>query len=285
MKSTTTIAAMREQVRQWKADGLTIGLVPTMGYLHQGHISLIERATAHNDKVVVSVFVNPTQFGPGEDFVKYPRDLQGDMRACESAGAHAVFAPTVREMYPSPNKAYVDIADLSDHLCGARRAGHFRGVCTVVCKLFNIITPHNAYFGEKDAQQLAIIRRMANDLNMPVAIVPCPIVRDADGLALSSRNAYLTKQERQAAPVLYKSLRAAKAMMEQGQSNAAFLRRAIQNAIQCEPLARIDYVEIVDQKTLQPVDQINGPVLVAVAVFFGNTRLIDNVSFNPGKRK
>ncbi len=281
MKPIETIMDMRTIVHDWKKSGMTVGLVPTMGFLHAGHLSLIERAKEQNDRVVVSIFVNPTQFGEGEDFSKYPRDLEGDLQSCENAGAHAVFAPSVSEMYPMPSRSYVDILELSDHLCGAKRSGHFRGVCTVVTKLFNIVAPDKAYFGEKDAQQLAIIRRMAYDLNIPVQIIPCHIVRDQDGLALSSRNAYLSSDQKQAALILSKSLAAAKALMMNGQTDAGFVRRSIHNAIECEPLARIDYVELVDADTLKPLERIQGPVLLAVAVYFGNTRLIDNFTFDP----
>ncbi len=283
MNTIQTVREIRQTVHGWKQRGMSIGLVPTMGYLHAGHISLIERAVVQNDRVVVSVFVNPTQFGEGEDYGKYPRDLEGDLKACEKAGAHAVFAPGVWEMYPSSNKAYVDISELSDHLCGARRAGHFRGVCTVVTKLFNIVMPDRAYFGEKDAQQLAIIRHMAYDLNIPAEIVGCPIVRDNDGLALSSRNAYLSEEEKRAAPIVYKSLQAAKAMMKDGQRDAGFLCRSVRNAIGSEPLARIDYIDLVNTETMQPIRRIEGPVLLAAAVYFGNTRLIDNIAFDPAK--
>ena len=284
MKPIETIMDMRTIVHDWKKSGMTVGLVPTMGFLHAGHLSLIERAKEQNDRVVVSIFVNPTQFGEGEDFSKYPRDLEGDLQSCENAGAHAVFAPSVSEMYPMPSRSYVDILELSDHLCGAKRSGHFRGVCTVVTKLFNIVAPDKAYFGEKDAQQLAIIRRMAYDLNIPVQIIPCHIVRDQDGLALSSRNAYLSSDQKQAALILSKSLAAAKALMMNGQTDAGFVRRSIHNAIECEPLARIDYVELVDADTLKPLERIQGPVLLAVAVYFGNTRLIDNFTFDPAQQ-
>ncbi len=276
-----TVKHMRDTVKQWKDLGCSIGFVPTMGYLHAGHVSLIERARQENDKVVVSVFVNPTQFGPNEDFEKYPRDLNGDMRACEKAGADAVFAPDAAQMYPMANKAYVDILELSDTLCGAARAGHFRGVCTVVSKLFNIVSPDNAYFGEKDAQQLAIIQKMVSDLNFPVQIVPCPIVREQSGLAMSSRNAYLSVEEREAATILHRSLEEAKQQLEQGETDADALRRMIRCSIESQPLSRIDYIEVVDAMTLKPVLRIVEPVLVALAVYFGKTRLIDNFSFVP----
>ncbi len=274
-----SIKEVREVIGNWKKRGFSVGLVPTMGYLHPGHISLIERARKENDMVVVSIFVNPIQFGPNEDLDTYPRDMTHDREVCEKAGAELIFAPQPSEMYPSENFAFVDIKELGDGLCGAKRPGHFRGVCTVVSKLFNIVLPNRAYFGEKDAQQLAIIRRMVKDLNIGTEIVSCPIVREADGLAMSSRNLYLSPEERKAALSISRSLSAAKELMRKGEKDALKIRETIVAGISAEPLARIDYAEIVDSADLSPVQRIEKPVLAAVAVYFGKTRLIDNFTF------
>jgi len=248
-----------------------------MGYLHAGHQSLISRARRENDLVIVSVFVNPLQFGPQEDYSRYPRDLEHDCRLAASAGADIVFAPPVEEMYPHPIRTHVDVENLGDFLCGRSRPGHFRGVCTVVCKLFNIAQPDKAYFGQKDAQQLAIIRQMVADLNIPVAVVPVPIARDSDGLALSSRNVYLTPEERSQAPVLYRSLQQAKEMFAAGERDCSRIKAELTRSISAVPGTTIDYIEITDLHTLQPVAHINASVLVALAVWFSNTRLIDNI--------
>ena len=274
-----SVKEVREATWDWKKRGFSVGLVPTMGYLHPGHISLIERARKENDMVVVSIFINPIQFGPNEDLDKYPRDMAHDRQVCEKAGAELIFTPEPSEMYPSENFAFVDIKELGNGLCGARRPGHFRGVCTVVSKLFNIVLPDRAYFGEKDAQQLAIIRRMVRDLNFGTEIVSCPIVREADGLAMSSRNLYLSSEERKAALALSQSLGAARELMRKGEKNAVKIKEAIFAGISAEPLARIDYAEIVDSADLSPVEKIERPVLAAVAVYFGKTRLIDNFTF------
>ena len=274
-----SIKEVREVIGNWKKRGFSVGLVPTMGYLHPGHISLIERARKENDMVVVSIFVNPIQFGPNEDLDTYPRDMTHDREVCEKAGAELIFAPQPSEMYPSENFAFVDIKELGDGLCGAKRPGHFRGVCTVVSKLFNIVLPNRAYFGEKDAQQLAIIRRMVKDLNIGTEIVSCPIVREADGLAMSSRNLYLSPEERKAALSLSRSLSAAKELMRKGEKDAVKIREAIVAGISAEPLVKIDYAEIVDSADLSPVEKIEKPVLAAAAVYFGKTRLIDNFTF------
>lgn len=279
MEITGKIKDVLNMAESWKKQGCTIGLVPTMGYLHAGHISLIEKARKENDIVVVSVFVNPIQFGPNEDFEKYPRDMGHDAEVCESAGADLVFAPEPEEMYPSRNLAYVDVNMLGDGLCGARRPGHFRGVCTVVSKLFNIVSPDRAYFGEKDAQQLAIIKRMAQDLNFKTLIVPCPIIREPDGLAISSRNIYLSPEERTAALIISKSLNLAKDMMRNGERETKKIKEIITQNISREPLARIDYIEIVDADTLKAISEIKAPVLTAAAVYIGGTRLIDNFTF------
>lgn len=279
MQISTTIAQTKQVIAAQRKAEKSIGFVPTMGFLHEGHRRLIEKARAENDFVVVSIFVNPLQFGPNEDFEKYPRDIIKDTVLCESAGADLIFAPSVQEMYPTPNLVFADVATLGDTLCGANRPGHFRGVCTVVLKLFEIIKPHSAYFGEKDAQQLAIIRRMALDFNLDVRIVPCPIVRDADGLAKSSRNTYLSETERTAARIIPQSLAKAKSDLLRGEKNADVLKQSIRYSLSQEPMAHIHYVAVVDTNTLQPVQVIKDTVLIAVAVTIGKTRLIDNFTF------
>lgn len=281
MEIAKTIADARTVIKFYQNAQESIGLVPTMGYLHTGHVSLIEKARKSCDRVVVSIFVNPIQFGPNEDFSRYPRDLDRDLELCRDAGADLVFIPEVSDMYPTSNLAYMDIRSLGEYLCGASRPGHFQGVLTVVAKLFNICQPDQAFFGEKDAQQLAIIRRMVTDFNFPVEIVPCPIIRESDGLAMSSRNVYLSADERQAALSLSRSLEKAWQALGSGERSAAALRDIIRSGIAAEPLARIDYVEVVDSDTLQPVETISGSILAAVAVYFGKTRLIDNFTFRP----
>lgn len=276
MKIVETVAEVREQVCTWRQEGLSVGLVPTMGYLHEGHQSLIDRAVEDNDRVVVSVFVNPMQFGVGEDLESYPRDMDRDAAICEKAGASLIFHPEPSEMYPGDFSSFVDMSTLTGGLCGKSRPIHFRGVCTVVSKLFNIVTPDRAYFGQKDAQQLAVIRHMVSDLSYGIEIVGCPIVREEDGLAKSSRNTYLNPEERQAALVLSRSLAAGKSLLENGETSAEKIRQEIIRQIETEALAKIDYVEIVDWGSLEPVDVINGSVLVAIAVYIGKTRLIDN---------
>lgn len=276
MKIITTIEELRPIIKGWKREGLTVGLVPTMGYLHDGHKSLIVKAVAENDKVVVSDFVNPTQFGANEDLSSYPRDMERDAALCEAAGADIIFHPEPEEMYFPDKCTFVDMDKLTKGLCGKTRPVHFSGVCTVVSKLFNIVTPDRAYFGQKDAQQLAVIKRMVRDLNFDITIVGCPIVREADGLALSSRNTYLNEEERKAALILNKSLNLGKEMIEAGEKNAAKVREAIIKNMETEPLAKVDYVEIVDAENLEPVQTIDVPVLVATAVYIGKTRLIDN---------
>lgn len=271
-----TVEEVRKNVAEWKKQGLSIGLVPTMGYLHEGHASLIERAAKENDRVIVSVFVNPIQFGPSEDLESYPRDFDADCVLCEKMGASLVFHPEDDEMYFDDFCTFVDIHTLSEVLCGKTRPIHFRGVCTVVSKLFNIAKPDRAYFGQKDAQQLAIIRRMVRDLNFDVQIVGCPIIREEDGLAKSSRNTYLSEQERKAALVLSKSIFAGEAMVKGGEKDAKKVREEMLSILQAEPLADVEYVEVVDWNTLQSVDTINGPILTAIAVRIGKTRLIDN---------
>ncbi len=277
MKVFHTISEIREFVRAAKGRGESIGLVPTMGYLHDGHLSLVRRAREENDRVVVSVFVNPLQFGPGEDFERYPRDLGRDSALAAGAGADAVFAPEVAEMYPEPTLTHVTVDGLSEGLCGASRPGHFRGVATVVMKLLNIVSPNRAYFGQKDAQQATVIRRMAADLNLDTSIVILPIVRESDGLAMSSRNVYLTPEGRRAALVLSSSLRLASEIVDGGERDAASVRRAIVAGISAEPMARVDYVAIVHADNLKPLDRLAGRVLIALAVFIDKVRLIDNV--------
>ena len=273
----TTVEGVRKQVKEWRKEGLTVGLVPTMGYLHEGHKSLIDKAVAENDRVVVSVFVNPIQFGPSEDLASYPRDLERDVELCEKAGANVIFHPEDSEMYFDDFCTYVDMDDLTKGLCGKTRPTHFRGVCTVVSKLFHIVAPDRAYFGQKDAQQLAVIRRMVRDLNFDLEIVGCPIVREEDGLAKSSRNTYLNAEERKAAVVLHKGLTEGEKLLQAGEKDAAKVVATVREVIEKEPLAKIDYVELVDWNTLKPVNTVEDTVLVAIAVYIGKTRLIDNV--------
>lgn len=271
-----TIEEVRAQVKAWRAEGLTVGLVPTMGYLHEGHQSLIARSVAENDRTVVSDFVNPIQFGPTEDLATYPCDIERDAALCESTGANLIFHPEADEMYAPDFCTYVDMDHLTKGLCGKTRPIHFRGVCTVVSKLFHIVQPDRAYFGQKDAQQLAVIRRMVRDLNMPLTIVGCPIIREEDGLAKSSRNTYLSAEERKAALCLSRGLNKGKAAVEDGETDAEKVKAIITAEIEAEPLSRIDYVEIVDWNNLEPVSSTEGSILAAVAVYIGKTRLIDN---------
>ena len=275
MKIVSTVEEVRAQVKEWKKEGYTIGFVPTMGYLHEGHASLMD-AAGENDKVVVSIFVNPIQFGPNEDLESYPRDLEHDAKVCEEHGVDLIFHPTPEEMYGEHFYTYVDMDVLTKELCGLSRQVHFRGVCTVVNKLFNIVTPDHAYFGEKDAQQLAIIKRMVKDLNMPLEIHGCPIIREEDGLAKSSRNTYLSEEERKAALVLSRSIFLGKEMVEKGERDAKKVVAAMTAEIEKEPLAKIDYVKVVDLETMQQVETIEHDILTAIAVYIGKTRLIDN---------
>lgn len=276
MQIATTIKEVRTQVKAWKKEGCSVGFVPTMGYLHEGHGSLISRARAENDKVVVSIFVNPMQFGPGEDLESYPRDLDKDSAYCESLGADLIFHPEPEEMYTDGFCSYVDMSVLTEELCGLSRPVHFRGVCTVVNKLFNIVQPDRAYFGQKDAQQLAIIKRMVQDLNMDLEIIGCPIVREEDGLAKSSRNTYLSAEERQAALVLSRAVKLGQELVATGETDAKKIVSKMSALIEEEPLARIDYVKAVDGLTMQQIDTVKAPMLVALAVYIGKTRLIDN---------
>ena len=271
-----TVREVREHVRAWRNEGLSVGLVPTMGFLHEGHRSLIERAVAENDRVVVSVFINPIQFAPNEDLESYPRDIEADRALCTDAGAAMIFNPEPAEMYPQGFCTAVDMNGLKFELCGKSRPIHFSGVCTVVTKLFNIVGPDRAYFGQKDAQQLAIIRRMVRDLNMPLEVVGCPIVREEDGLAKSSRNTYLNEQERAAALILSKTIFLGQKLVDEGERDAKKLIAAMEANIATEPLARIDYVDVVDAENIERIDRLEGDVLVAMAVYIGKTRLIDN---------
>lgn len=272
----STVKETRTQVKEWRKQGLTVGLVPTMGYLHEGHQSLIKKAVAENDRVVVSVFVNPIQFAPNEDLETYPRDLEADTKLCDSTGADLIFHPTPDEMYPEGFSTHIQMDNLTKELCGKTRPTHFGGVCTVVGKLFNIVQPDKAYFGQKDAQQLAIIKRMVRDLNFDIEIVGCPIIREPDGLAKSSRNTYLNADERKAALILSKSIELGKQLVAGGERNAQTIIKAMTDKINTEPLARIDYVNAVDALNIEPLETLRGEVLVAIAVYIGKIRLIDN---------
>lgn len=282
MKIANTVAEVRDAVRAWRKEGLTVGLVPTMGYLHEGHASLIAKSVSQCDRTVVSVFVNPTQFGPGEDLESYPRDFDRDSKLCAEMGADLIFHPEVTEMYPGGQTAtYVEILDdMPKQLCGKTRPIHFRGVCTVVSKLFNIVLPDKAFFGQKDAQQLAIIRRMVRDMSYGIEIVGCPIICEEDGLAKSSRNTYLNEAERKAALCLSRAVALGEEMVKNGETSADAVVAAMVKLIEAEPLARIDYVQAVDGITMEPTAVIAQDVLVAMAVYVGKTRLIDNFSVN-----
>ena len=276
-----TVSEVREHLAPIRYDKRRISLVPTMGALHAGHASLIAEARADSHFVAVSVFVNPLQFGPGEDYLRYPRPLDSDLDVCRRVGADLVFAPDVKDIYVSDQRTFVEVTRLGDHLCGPFRPGHFRGVATVVAKLFNIVQPDRAYFGEKDYQQLCIIRRMVQDLNLGIEIFPVPIYRDADGLALSSRNAYLNEAERAAAPVLFRALMLARKMIEEGERKSSVVREAAGSILAAQPLARVEYLQIVDPIEVQPVEEIAAEVRIAGAVWIGKTRLIDNVAAVP----
>lgn len=279
MKIVGTVKEVREQVKEWKKQGLSVGFVPTMGYLHEGHKSLMDAARKGNDKVVVSIFVNPMQFGPTEDLATYPRDLDHDAALCESAGVDLIFHPEAEEMYEKDFCSFVDMTGLTEGLCGKTRPIHFRGVCTVVNKLFNIVTPDHAYFGQKDGQQLAVIKRMVRDLNMDIEIVGCPIVREEDGLAKSSRNTYLSPEERKAALILSKTVALGKELAKT-EKDANKVVEAMKKNIETEPLAKIDYVEAVDALSMAPVEKLEGTCMLAMAVYIGMTRLIDNTLIN-----
>ena len=277
MEVITRIDTMREKLISSRQVGQKIGLVPTMGFLHDGHLSLIRKAAQENDIVVVSVFVNPTQFGPQEDYEEYPRNVERDALLAEEAGATFIFHPSVEEMYPENYETYVEVTDLTKVLCGRSRPGHFRGVTTVVTKLFNIIQPDRAYFGQKDAQQAIVIQKMVRDLNQNVKICVCPIVREKDGIAMSSRNTYLTNEERMQAAILHKSLEMAQKMIDEGERDAKTITKAIEKQICTMEKAYIDYVALVSLHNLQPLTVLSGDILIALAVKFGATRLIDNV--------
>ncbi len=277
MKVFTTIAETRAALDRARHDGRTVGLVPTMGYLHAGHRSLIERSVAERDVTFVTIFVNPLQFGPTEDLAAYPRDLDADLAMCEQLGAALVLTPTVDEMYPTPVLTTVTVAAVGEGLEGASRPTHFAGVSTVVAKLFNIAGPCRAYFGEKDWQQLAVVRRMAADLSFPIEVVGCPTVREPDGLALSSRNAYLTAEERRAAPVLHRALRAGAAAIAAGERDPDAVRGVMADTVATESLARLDYVAVVAADTLATVDPLAGELRLLVAARLGRARLIDNI--------
>ncbi len=276
-----TIAEIRGRVAEARRRGCTVGFVPTMGALHAAHGALIERAREETDLVVVSVFVNPIQFDLSEDLDQYPRTLPADVELCAAHGADVVFAPDAGEMYPSPQLTFIEVASLSERLCGEFRPGHFRGVATVVGKLFNIVHPDRAYFGEKDAQQLAVVRRMVADLDFPVVIVPVATVREPDGLAMSSRNGRLDPQERRIAPTLYRALQAAERSIANGATSPEEIRSAALAVLQSQPAIRVEYLEVVDPERMQPVERVVGPVCVAAAVWIGSTRLIDNIEGRP----
>ena len=277
IKVVGTVEAVRDFVKACRKEGKSVGLVPTMGYLHEGHESLIKKSVAENDVTVVSIFVNPMQFGPKEDLASYPRDLEADTKLCENAGANLIFHPEPSEMYHDDFASYVDVNGLTNALCGLSRPGHFRGVCTVVTKLFNIVTPDRAYFGEKDAQQLAVIKRMVADLNMDIKIVGCPIIREEDGLAKSSRNTYLSPVSRKESLIISKSIFMGKKMIEDGERSAAKVIQAIKDNINTSDIMDIDYVEIVNGLTMESIEEIKGEILCAVAVRVnGEARLIDN---------
>ena len=279
MQIAYTVKEVREQVKAWRKEGLSVGLVPTMGYLHEGHASLIKKAVEDNDRVVTSIFVNPTQFAPTEDLEAYPRDMEKDSKLCETLGVDLIFHPEPEEMYEPDFCSFVDMTGLTEGLCGKTRPIHFRGVCTVVNKLFNIVQPDRAYFGQKDGQQLAVVRRMVRDLNMDIEIVGCPIVREEDGLAKSSRNTYLSPEERKAALILSKTIALGEELAKT-EKDAGKVVAAMKENIETEPLAKIDYVEAVDAVSMAPVNTLEGECMLAVAVYIGKTRLIDNTLLN-----
>ncbi|MBV8050515.1 MAG: pantoate--beta-alanine ligase [Acidobacteriaceae bacterium] len=283
MKVRTTVDGMRAAARVARLGGLRVGLVPTMGALHEGHLSLVRAAKAQCEAVVVSIFVNPLQFGPHEDLAKYPRNFDRDCDLLRKEDVDFVFAPAVEELYPEKAITYVTVEGMSEKLCGRSRPGHFRGVTTVAAKLFNIVQPHMAFFGQKDAAQVAVIRRMMRDLNFPVEIIACPIVREPDRLAMSSRNAYLNPQERKSSLVLYRALQAVEERFRKGERNADALARSGKQLVAQEPGVKLDYLEIVDPDSLEPIDQVNRIALAATAAYVGTTRLIDNVLLDPAQ--
>ena len=275
MQVIENLEEMKSIVKEWKKQNLSIGFVPTMGYLHSGHLSLM-KAARKNDKLVVSIFVNPLQFGANEDLDKYPRDLQRDRELCEKETVDVLFVPKAQELYPSNFSSFVDMHSLTDKLCGASRKGHFKGVCTVLTKFFNIIKPDKAYFGQKDAQQCAVVRQMINDLNMSVKLEICPIVRENDGLAKSSRNVYLSEAVRKAALVLSRAIFLGEKLVKNGEKSVKVVEETMRKELSSEKLAKIDYVALVDANTMQSIKQIKGDILGAIAVYIGKTRLIDN---------
>ena len=282
MEWVSTVQQVRKAVGEARARGRSVGLVPTMGALHEGHLSLVRAARAETDYVVVSIFVNPTQFGPGEDLGRYPRRLDEDGRLCREQGVDLIFHPRTEDMYGPDHRTFVEVAALGDKLCGAARPGHFRGVTTVVIKLLNIVAPDRAYFGQKDAQQARILTKMVEDLDLPVAVVVLPIVREADGLAMSSRNAYLEPDQRRQAVVLHEALQSARREIEAGERSAQRVQTLIEQRIAAAPDARVDYVAVVDPESLDPVESLHGRVLVALAVHVGPARLIDNMLVDVG---
>jgi pantoate--beta-alanine ligase len=284
MKVAKTIKSVRKLVKASRSKGKKIGLVPTMGALHTGHVSLIKKATKKCNFVVVSIFVNPTQFGPSEDFKKYPRPFKNDLAICRKAGVDVVFVPSSKQMYPDVNLTWVNVEKLTEPLCGRSRPGHFRGVATVCAKLFNIVTPDVAYFGQKDAQQATVIKRMVADLNMPLKIAVCPTVRQADGVATSSRNKYLSEQQKKDATHIYKALKKCESLIKAGAKNKKTIIGEMKKVLNQVPSIKIEYISIVDAETLQNIEKITGKILSAVAVKIGSTRLIDNIVVDAGKR-
>lgn len=275
MQIINDIKDLKNIIKKWKNQGLSIGYVPTMGYLHEGHLSLIKKASK-NDKIIVSIFVNPMQFGVNEDLATYPRDLERDAKLCENEGVAVLFMPSVEQMYPKDFSSYVDMNSLTDKLCGAKREGHFRGVCTILMKFFHLITPDVAYFGQKDAQQCAVVKHMVEDLNLDLEIEICPIVREKDGLAKSSRNVYLNEAEKKAALVLSRAIFLGENLIQKGERESKIILQAMREELQKESLARIDYIELVNPKTMQNLERIEDSALGALAVYIGKTRLIDN---------
>lgn len=283
MEITSTVEGVRSTVNKWRTEGLKVGFVPTIGFLHEGHESLIKRAVEENDRVVVSIFVNSKQFDEKEDFSNYPKDMETDILKCKDVGVHVLFNPGHDEMYAEGFSTYVDMEGLTDNLCGQSRDAHFRGVCTVVAKLFNIVRPDKAYFGQKDAQQVAVVKRMVDDLNFDIKIIECETIREADGLAKSSRNVLLNKEERKAATIINEALRFSERKITEGEKDPSKIQKYIKELLETQKLVRLDYVEIVNNETMEPVKRIEGRILVAVAVFIGNVRLIDNFVYQAKK--
>ena len=282
MELARTIKDVTDNIKAARSQGKTVGLVPTMGALHIGHISLIEKAKKQTDYVVVSIFVNPTQFGPAEDFEKYPRQLEDDLEICKKAGVDLVFAPDTKQIYPNKNLTWINVDKLTEPLCGKSRPGHFRGVTTVCAKLFNIVLADKAFFGQKDAQQAAVIKRMVSDLNMPLKIVICPTIREQNGLAVSSRNKYLTEQQKAQATLIYKSLQKAQSLIKADTKNPKVVIKEMQKILNQADSMTIEYIEIVNAETMQSLNRITGKVLIAVAVKIDSTRLIDNIKVDAG---